>query len=393
MSERAASAENLAAFAREAMADLLHQLDLALHQQWSLGRNVVVGWAARGDGIDVLFVPNYRLSECLADYEYILMGPRMLGAEKLEEVATFFDKPPLRVPLPASVAGEALDHGAIERTISRYAIKKTRHRAAVLFDIVNFSLYSPLQQVMQLNSLQHSINSAQSRLIQRGVPIQLSRSSTGDGFYVWNREVGLDEDANLFFLMVLALADNAIARYKGKDGAVPLLRTCFHIGSHFEFFQSETLSPSVSNYIVGDLTIDLARMAEKAVPGQILFGSFVRPVDSGSKLISGQTRVNAPLFMALAQKNQDVLRDLIISDEKITEIKLYLTGSAKSGKEHNVKRYRIFDKHGKSHHVFNAKINLMRGEAQPIFLGKMDNQLGEFDAEESVLDLSGNWVA
>ena len=39
--------------------------------------------------------------------------------------------------------------------------------------------------------------------------------------------------------------------------AVPLLRTCFDIGGHYEFYQSEGLSPTVYSYIVGEVTIEL----------------------------------------------------------------------------------------------------------------------------------------
>jgi hypothetical protein len=393
MLKREGQPDKVEHFARSAGSELLHNLDLSLNRLWDLGRNVVVGWARQADGIDVLVVPNHKLSECLSDYEFFLVGSRLVTADKLQEAAHFFDKVPAKIPFPPSVGGTQVQDAAIDTVISRYAIKKTRHRAALLFDIVKFSMYSPLQQVMQLNSLQNSISAAQHEMIRRGTPINVCRSSTGDGFYVWNREIGLDSDVNLFYLMVMALGHNAVSRYKGKEGAVPHLRTCFHIGSHFEFFQSEALSPSISAYIVGDLTIELARMVEKALPGQILFGSFVRHIDGPTKLIAGQTRVNTPLFMAMAQRDAAILKDLVIADEKISEIKLYLTGSNQADGRHNIKRYRIFDKHGKSHHVFNAKINLQRGNDQPIPIGRMDKQLEEFDAEENILDLSGNWTA
>ena len=368
----------------------LEALDCILNSHWELGKSAVVGWTLRDGSLEALFVPNHKLSECLSDYEYLLIGSRHLPQEQLDELSRFFDKLPLRVPLAPGLT-EREGRSALETMLDRYSIKKTKYRAAVLFDIVNFSIYSPLQQVMQLNSLQHSINSAEKRLTDRGIELELSRSPTGDGFYVWNRKTGLDGDTDLFFLMALALADNAVARYKGKDGAVPLLRTCFNIGSHYEFFQSESLSPTHSNYIVGDLTIELARMAERATPGQILIGSFVRPVVGASDGERGFTRVSAPMFMALAQRERDVLNDLQLSDERITDIKLYLTGSSLSDGRHNIKRYRIYDKHGKSLHVFNVKINLHRGDAKPIYLGRMDSQLGDFDAEDSVLDLPSEW--
>ena len=75
--------------------------------------------------------------------------------------------------------------------------------------------------------------------------------------------------------MLLVLAENVIAlRGKAKSNITPLLRTCFHIGGHYEFCQSEGLSPTTFSYIVGDVTIELARMIGKAKPGQILVGGF-----------------------------------------------------------------------------------------------------------------------
>ena len=76
--------------------------------------------------------------------------------------------------------------------------------------------------------------------------------------------------------MHLVLAYNAIARSKASQrNAAPLLRTCFDIGGHYEFYQSEGLSPTVYNYIVGEVTIELARMIDKAIPGQIMVGDFL----------------------------------------------------------------------------------------------------------------------
>ena len=76
--------------------------------------------------------------------------------------------------------------------------------------------------------------------------------------------------------MHLVLAYNAIARSKAAQrNAVPLLRTCFDISGHYEFYQSEGLSPTVYSYIVGEVTIELARMIDKAIPGQIMVGDFL----------------------------------------------------------------------------------------------------------------------
>mgnify|MGYP003334965490 CR=1 FL=1 len=76
----------------------------------------------------------------------------------------------------------------IERMIKRYSITYVPCRAVVLFDIVGFGLLSPLAQMTQLNSLSYSMNSAQSKLSSKKIGIDFARSTTGDGFYIWNTE-------------------------------------------------------------------------------------------------------------------------------------------------------------------------------------------------------------
>ena len=107
-------------------------------------------------------------------------------------------------------------------------------------------------------------------MLEQDVSINFARSSSGDGFYVWNRDDGLEANVNLYHFMHIVLADNAIARSKATSKAVPRLRACFHVGSCYEFHQAEGLNPTMHDFIVGDVTIELARMIEAALPGQIL---------------------------------------------------------------------------------------------------------------------------
>ena len=79
--------------------------------------------------------------------------------------------------------------------------------------------------------------------------------------------------------MHIVLADNAIARSKSVSKAVPRLRACFHVGSCYEFHQAEGLNPTMHDFIVGDVTIELARMIDAAQPGQILVGDFMAVID------------------------------------------------------------------------------------------------------------------
>src|SRR5690606_3047839 len=226
----------------------------------------------------------------------------------------------------------------IETMVKRYSITYVPSRAVALFDIVGFGLLHPFEQMAQLNSLSYSLNSAQSKLLEKKIGVDFARTTTGDGFYVWNRDPDLDASINLYHLMYLVLADNAIARRKAQGSTVPRLRACFHIGSCYEFHQSEGLNPTLYHYIVGDVTVELARMIDRALPNQILLGDF----RSEARLPDGTTAiVDAVDFVMRATESLHQLKGLELSGERIESIKTYLTGSRQGNGEFTVRRITV----------------------------------------------------
>jgi alpha-D-ribose 1-methylphosphonate 5-triphosphate synthase subunit PhnG len=238
---------------------------------------------------------------------------------------------------------------------------------------VGFGLLAPFEQVAQLNSLSYSMNSAQSKLSSKKIGIDFSRSTTGDGFYLWNRSLGLDADINLYHFMHLVLADNAIARSKTRHNTVPTLRAAFHIGSSYEFHQAEGLNPTLYNFIVGEVTVALARIIEHALPEQILVGEF--HCQLAGQQGDGHATLDAIAFMQSATSSLAQLAGLELSGERIERIKCYLTGSRLENGEFTVRRITVRDKHGICRHVFNAKANIYRRHAAPILLGIEDRLL------------------
>jgi hypothetical protein len=245
-----------------------------------------------------------------------------------------------------------------------------------LFDIVGFGLLPPFEQMTQLNSLSYSLNSAHAKMLELDVGINFARSSSGDGFYIWNRDHGIDANVNLYHFMHLVLADNAIARAKALAKSVPRLRACFHVGSCYEFHQAEGLNPTIHNFIVGDVTIELARMIEAAYPGQILVGDFMADLsDQISDNTDSQVNLDAVRFLQRAKGNLDMLSGLELSGERVTAIKCYLTGRRLDNGDFSIRRLNIRDKHGLTRTAYNAKINIYRDTAQPILLGIEDKKL------------------
>ena len=161
--------------------------------------------------------------------------------------------------------------------------------------------------------------------------------------------------------MQLVLADNAIAHKKAQRNTVPRLRACFHVGSSYEFHQAEGLNPTLYNYIVGDVTVDLARMIERAMPGQILVGEF-RADDARHERRSGTdaAMLDSVDFVDLATRNVGQLAGIELSGERVDAIRCYLTGSKLDNGEFTVRRIVINDKHGISRRVYNAKVNIYR---------------------------------
>ncbi len=368
----------------------LTHVESALRSHWSLGQNSILSWSPLDQSILILVVPHYAIAEYTSPQDgtlppavsprfitELISGDRQLTISQMQKVARLLNIEPINIPLRVPLEGSKVETQIIEKMIRKYGINYVPSRAVTLFDIVGFSLLTPFEQMSQLNSLSYSLNSAHAKMLEADVNIDFARSSSGDGFYIWNRDEGLEASVNLYHFMHIVLADNAIARSKSSSKSAPRLRACFHVGSCYEFHQAEGLNPTTHDFIVGDVTIELARMIDAALPGQILVGDFMADIeivnDNGEVTI--HPNVDAVTFLQRAQGNLSQLSGMELSGERITAIKCYLTGENMGGGQFNIRRLTIKDKHGLSRVAFNAKVNIYRETAQPILLGIQDRKL------------------
>jgi hypothetical protein len=371
--------------------NLMH-LESALRTNWSLGQNSILSWAPLDQSILILVVPHYAIAEYTTPGDAghpprvsarfvteLISGDRQLSISQMQKVAHLLDIEPINIRLRERLEGSKVETQIIEKMIRKYGINYVPSRAVTLFDIVGFSLLTPFEQMSQLNSLSYSLNSAHAKMLEQDVNIDFARSSSGDGFYIWNRDHGLEASVNLYHFMHIVLADNAIARSKSATKAVPRLRACFHVGSCYEFHQAEGLNPTTHDFIVGDVTIELARMIDAALPGQILVGDFMADIESHTDTgtVHIEPNVDAVTFLERAQGNLSQLSGMVLSGDKVKAIKCYLTGERVGSGEFNIRRLTIKDKHGLSRVAFNAKVNIYREAAQPILLGIQDVKLPE----------------
>jgi len=237
--------------------------------------------------------------------------------------------------------------------------------------------------VVQLGSLSCSVNAAYAKLLDREININFARTTTGDGFYIWNRRRGIAANVELYQLMQFILADNALARERAaRPSAVPLLRACFHVGSHYEFYQSEGLNPTSFSYLVGQVTIELARMIERALPGQILLGKFRTMMRDEQQPGAAPALIDSVAFVERTREPLQKLNGLALGGSAIDEIACYLTGprGEAGDDEFGISEFELTDKHGLAHRVYNAKINIHRRDGEPIYLGLREDDLGAFPA-------------
>ncbi len=377
----------------------LKALETTLRRQWRMGQNIVLCWSSDERGLLVIFVPHYFLGNyCAAgdtatdgnrDNEdfirELISGQRRKTREDLFAVSERLNVSPTFIKLSTALTEEPRVLDAVEQVIKRYGLSYVKSRAVILFDIVDFSLYTPFEQASQLNSLSYSLNSAYNKLLAQGIEINFARTTTGDGYYIWNRALSPSANQDLFVFMLLVVADNAVAQAASRGNTVPVIRTGYHIGGHYELYQAEGVNPSVFSYIVGDVTIELARMLDLARANQVLIGEFHCEQAGwglGSDTVKSITAVSAVSFVNTCSRVLPALHGIPLSGKNINALSCRLTEGVERDGQSRPRRFRIVDKHGLSRFAYNLQIAIDL-DGRQLFLGLGDDQLPDRSGTKS----------
>ncbi len=159
------------------------------------------------DGGRHIIAPKFVILKNANKNDRMVVGQRRIDGPDFQTLLEILDARPIELGV-GNLAELPSDHQVlrrIEELVRKHSIIQTPQRAAALFDIVNFSLLSPVGQVAQLNSLECSISTAYKRVADLGLTLDITRSNTGDGFYVWNHDQGLAADFALYYVTILAL--------------------------------------------------------------------------------------------------------------------------------------------------------------------------------------------
>jgi len=336
------------------------------HNVWRFGSNALVGWLASPGGIEIIAVPKIRLFGTSHPPRRVFSGERRMGRATFAEVANAFDVQPIEIRLDWTI-GDGPDEISplrVEQIFSNFAVIKTDQRAVFLLDIVGFSKLTPELQASQLSTLEFALNIAAEAARERGFPVDPMRSTTGDGFYVWNRLKGIDADIGLFVVLALFVTYfGALKRQIVMPEAVPEIRTCIGLGSHYTYRQPGESGAQGSEYIVGDVTISLARLIDKARGGQILVGDFFRLDEAVNQWVSPDAFVER-VAAALGR-----ITDIATPSGRLDHYSFYLTGPRDDEGRFKIQVLKVVDKHGLSHLCYNAKLNIHFDAGEPLYFG------------------------
>jgi class 3 adenylate cyclase len=353
-------------------AALQQQLHAIFFELWRFGSNALIGWRPSPRGIEVITLPKVRLFADHGRHLPVFSEGSLMAGAALDATARLLDVQPVEVRLDSRIgdaAGE-IPPALVERVFRLFTVTRTLHRAVLLLDIVGFSKASPEEQAAQLTTLEFSLNLAEEMARAHGLGVAFGRTTTGDGFYVWNERSGLRADIDFFCAVaIFQILFAALRRTVTTAAAVPVLRLCLSIGSHFLYHQPRRDGSNGGAFIVGDVTIKVARLIGTAAPDQMLIGDFERPLGLGQKSCNTET------FLTAVSERLAGLKTLQVLGERIDRISFYLTGPRAADGRHRPLLIRITDKHGFEHGCYNAKLNAFAEQGEPYYCGLQHAEL------------------
>ena len=354
----------------------LHAIDRRMIELWQEGAWFVAGWALDADMLVVAMAPTADLPR-LADSEPALMRGDTVDPRELIAVAK---RAGLRIEPIA--AGPWWNTGpmkaALAQSVQRYAIRRSPFHAMGRVEIEGFPALPTAEQIAQLATLSRSLNVAARRVADLGTEIDLGRAATAAGYRLWNRKQGYRADIDLFCLMALALAENGLARARDERTA-PVVKAAFTVGAGWEFsLPRGGASPVIHNDVLGEIRDEVARLVDAALPRQILIGAFGRPMVEGSPRPGNiYKHLDAPRFMGLAQRRLQDFDNVLLGDEKVSSLKLYLTGDEIGPGTFDIKTLQFPIAGDHTMQAFNVKLNIHRPDRTPFFFGLQQRDLAD----------------
>src|SRR5258708_35009265 len=119
--------------------------------------------------------------------------------------------------------------------------------------------------------------------------------------------------------------------------ALPTIRSAISIGSHYSYRQPNRDGTRDTEYIVGDVTISLARLMQHTAAEQIMIGEFQRPDDATGEVLTADN------FVQLVAQRLSEIKGLYVLGNPLQRFALYLTAPRQADGDFSIQQLRIVD--------------------------------------------------
>ena len=155
-----------------------------------------------------------------------------------------------------------------------------------------------------------------------------------------------------------------------EKNAAPDIRTAAGLGSHYSFYApGRDVLYTSDEYIVGDVTIDVARLIGKTNTHQIVIGAFSRPGKEGESPLTPER------MMQVASEKLKEFEGMPLFGNPVEKFSSYITGPKRENGTFKNQKMRVIDKHGFEHICYNAKVNVFLEGDEPYYIGLQHSDL------------------
>ena len=243
-----------------------------LRRTWRDGDRLALGWTAVRGALRVLMAERRAFLDLCRARPELWAERRYRDPATLRALAAELGAAARVVEVVVVGDADAPLHARMETLVERFAIGLDPQRTVALLDLVGFSKLGPLDQLTRLTALEQALCRAEAALARAGFGVTATRTTTGDGFYVWDPDTTTAEPARLLALVLTTFVTFAAAgRRDGFDAGA--LKATLGIGACFTFHRIAAGTPRHDTFIVGAVTVETARLMEACRPGQILLGT------------------------------------------------------------------------------------------------------------------------
>jgi hypothetical protein len=251
-----------------------------MQRAWAFGERFALAWSLSGGAVRVLFLERDAYLAVRRADPSSWNVPLHRSAAALAALRSDHHGAATVVQVTCAGTLPVRQSAHIDALVGRYAVTLSAPRPVLLFDLVGFTTLTPTAQLLRLAALERALSEAEGALVAHDLPLELRRTTTVDGFFVWDESATTDIDGRMLALLLLTVA---MFGRQGRDRQfdTDALKATAGIGRYWHLHRIEHGQPQADGYIVGEVTIELARLMGACHPGHVMLalGHQARNID------------------------------------------------------------------------------------------------------------------